>query len=226
MFCGEASLVNPGRSAFRAITLWCRSWACPECSLVRARQLVELAQSGNPTKFLTLTVNPATGRSPEDRARALVDAWRELVKRICEHHFLDRIAYFCVFEATKNGEPHLHILARMPYTRQRWLSEQMADLIEAPIVDIRAVKNARHVAFYLAKYVGKDPHHFGTCKRYWTTQNWIVDRPEVDPADPIWADFWYVCKTPLWILRRTWTSWGWDVQDEGSLLLAMPREPP
>ena len=226
MFCGEASLVNPGKNAFRAITLWCRSWSCPECSLVRARQLVELAQSGNPTKFLTLTVNPATGHSPEDRARALVDAWRELVKLICEHHKIDHIAYFCVFEATKKGEPHLHILARMPYTRQRWLSDQMRDLIDAPIVDIRAVKGARHVAFYLAKYVGKDAHHFGTCKRYWTTQDYREDQVGPEPPDPIWADYWYVCKRGLWLLKRTWTAMGWDVQLEGSMLVAMEHKPP
>ena len=226
MYCGEASLVNPGRHAFRAITLWCRSWSCPECSLVRARQLVELAQSGQPTKFITLTVNPATGRSPEDRARALVDAWRALVVLLCEELQIDHIPYFCVFEATKKGEPHLHILARMPYIRQRWLSKQMADLIEAPIVDIRVVKNARHIAFYLAKYIGKDPHHFGTCKRYWTTRSYALAQVEPDPPDPIWADYWYVCKRALWLLQRTWTTMGWDVQMEGSMLVAMDPDPP
>lgn len=226
MYCGKASLVNPGKSAFRAVTLWCRAWSCPDCSVVRARQLVELAQSGKPTKFLTLTVNPATGSSPEDRARALVDAWRALVKLLCEELEIDHIAYICVFEATKEGEPHLHILARMPYIRQRWLSEQMGKLIEAPIVDIRAVKSVRHVAYYMAKYIGKDPHHFGTCKRYWTTRDWRVDFPVVDPEDPIWSGLWYVCKWPLAVLAAGWKAKGWDVAMEDGMLVAMAREPP
>jgi len=219
-------LVNPGRSAFRAVTLWCRAWSCPDCSVVRARQLVELAQSGKPTKFLTLTVNPATGTSPEARARSLVDAWRELVRLICKRQGIRHFAYFCVFEATKEGEPHLHILARMPYVNQAWLSVQMAALIEAPIMDIRAVKSVRHVSYYLAKYVGKDPHRFGTCKRYWTTRDWRVDRPEVEPEDPIWTDRWYVIKWPLAVLAASWKAKGWDTAMEGTMLVAMAREPP
>ncbi len=225
MYCGQASLVNPGKSAFRAVTLWCRAWSCADCSTVRARQLVELAQSGKPTKFLTLTVNPATGTSPEDRARSLVDAWRVLVRLICKKHEIKRFEYFCVFEATKAGEPHLHILADFPYTKQKWLSEQMAKLIEAPICDIRAVKSKRHVAFYLAKYVGKDPHHFGTCKRYWTTRHYRVEYPVVDEPDPIWSNLWHVCKWPLSVLAAGWKAKGWDVQLEDGMLVAMARQP-
>jgi len=219
-------LVNPGRSAFRAVTLWCRSWSCPDCSLVRARQLVELAQSGKPTKFITLTVNPATGSCPEDRARALVDAWRDVARRVCRKQGIRRFPYLCVFEATKNGEPHLHILARVEYIGQAWLSAQMADLIEAPIVDIRAVKSPRHVAFYVAKYIGKDPHHFGTCKRYWATRDWPVGQPEPEPPDPVWTDRWYVIKWPLAVLAAGWRAKGWDVQMEDGMLVAMAREPP
>jgi len=226
VYCGKASLVNPGKSAFRAVTLWCRSWSCPECSVVRARQLVELAQSGKPTKFLTLTVNPATGFSPEDRARALVDAWRDLVRRICKRQGISRFDYLCVFEATKEGEPHLHILARMPYVDQAWLSAQMGDLIEAPVMDIRAVKSQRHVAYYLAKYIGKDPHHFGTLKRYWTTRSWRVEFPVVEPENPIWTGLWYVCKWPLAVLAAGWKAKGWDVQMEDGTLVAMARDPP
>jgi len=226
LYCGQASLVNPGKSAFRAVTLWCRSWACDDCSTIRARQLVELAQSGKPTKFLTLTVNPETGSSPEDRARLLVDAWRALVRRICKRQGIKHFAYFCVFEATKAGEPHLHILARMPYVDQAWLSAQMAALIEAPIMDIRAVKSVRHVAYYLAKYVGKDPHHFGTCKRYWTTRDWRVEHPVPEAPDPIWTTVWYVSKWPLAVLAAGWKAKGWDTAMEGTMLVAMAREPP
>ena len=147
-------------------------------------------------------------------------------RRICRRQGIKRFPYFCVFEATKAGEPHLHILARMPYVDQAWLSVQMAALIDAPICDIRAVKSARHVAYYLAKYVGKDPHHFGTCKRYWTTRDWRVEYPVPEEPDPIWTDLWYVCKWPLTVLAAGWKAKGWDVQMEDGMLVAMAREPP
>ncbi len=226
MYCEKGSLVNLGKYAIRAVTLKCRSWSCENCSQDRARQLVELAQSGKPTTFITLTVNPAVGSSPAGRARALVVAWRELVVLICEEWNVDHVPYLCVFEATKRGEPHLHILCRLKYIPQRWLSDQMRDLLDAPIVDIRAVKNARHVAFYMAKYIGKDPHRFGTCKRYWRTRSYRLAEVERVPEDPVWSDLWHVSKYHLAALAAVWKHRGYDVQYEGDMLVAMREVPP
>lgn len=156
----------------------------------------------------------------------LVDAWRVLVRRICKKLEIKRFEYFCVFEATKAGEPHLHILADFGYVKQKWLSAQMAGLINAPIVDIRAVKSKRHVAHYLTKYVGKDPHRFGSCKRYWTTRRYRVEYPEPQEPDPIWTDRWYVIKWPLSVLAASWKGKGWDVAMEGDTLVAMWQELP
>jgi hypothetical protein len=55
----------------------------------------------------------------------------------------------------------------------------MAELIGAPIVDIRRVKSTDAAANYVAKYVGKQPHHFATCKRYWSTRDFCL-HPKVD----------------------------------------------
>lgn len=226
MFCGEASLVNPGRSAFRAVTLKCRSWACGLCRPMRQRQLIDLLVSGQPTTFLTLTVNPALGTSPAGRARALVDAWRALVRLICDEFAVDHIPYACVMEAQQSGEPHLHILCRLKYIPQAWLSDQMQNLIGAPIVDIRSARDVQHLAKYLAKYLGKDPHRFGTGKRYWTTRDWVLGAPDREPDDPIWSGMWHVSKWPLAVLAAAWKSKGWDVVIEGDMVVAMAREPP
>lgn len=208
------------------MTLKCRSWLCPNCSVVRGRQLVELAKSGKPTTFITLTVNPSFGFSPASRARALAQAWPEIVRRICREFHVEHVPYLCVFEATKQGEPHLHILARLKYIPQKWLSDQMRDLIGAPIVDIRAVKSANHAAHYIAKYIGKDAHRFATCKRYWRTRSWEIDAPEPEPDDPIWTDTWYTSKWPLSVLAAGWKAKGWDVAMEEGMLVAMARDPP
>lgn len=191
MFCQEASLVKYDRSVTVATPLYCRSWGCPECQPTRKRQLVALAASGDPTTFITLTVRPDVIRTQTSRARALVAAWRVVVRRAKKKYSYRSIPYLAVFEATKAGEPHLHILARVRWIDQAWLSRQMRDLVNAPIVDIRRVKGKRMIASYITKYVGKEPGKFGTCKRYWRTKDYqlVLPRPHDDwpfPGVP-WA---------------------------------------
>lgn len=193
---------------------------------MRRAQVVDLAKSGNATTFITLTCNPAIGYSPAGRARSLVEAWRQIVKRACKRFGIKHIAYLCVFEATKRGEPHLHILARVKYIPQPWLSAQLKDLTGAGVVDIREVKSARMVANYMAKYVGKEPHRFATCKRYWCTQSWRLASVESEPEVSIWTDRWYTVNRSLAELRRLWVSKTWDVAMEGHILVAMATGPP
>ncbi len=100
------------------------------------------------------------------RARAS-DALKILIKRARRKFTKSPIEYLAVFEETKKGEPHLHILMRAPFIPQRWLSETMDELINAPIVDIRKVGAAKNAARYVAKYVGKGPKPFAALKRYW-----------------------------------------------------------
>jgi len=226
MLCSESALVNPGRYAFRAVTLKCRSWGCPICQPDRQRQLVALAKSGKPTTFITLTVNPATGFSPASRARALVQAWRTVVKRACQKYGYPNIPYLCVFEATKNGEPHLHILCRVKWLGQPWLSDQMKALIRAPIVHIRQVKSTGQIASYISKYIGKEPHRFASCKRYWRTQSWELPPEDCEPEMTLWSDRWYVVNRSVKELQRLWVSLGYDVALEGRLVVAMKEPPP
>jgi hypothetical protein len=172
---------------------------------------VSLAKSGQPTTFITLTSNPRIGTSPGARARALADAWRVIVKRACRKYRYKSFPYFCVFEATKKGEPHLHILARVKWIDQKWLSRQMNSLTGAPIVDVRMVKSAGQIAQYIGKYVGKAPHRFETCKRYWRTVSWVLIKPEPLDMTGQWFDGWKVCKRSLAYLRDEWELRGWEV---------------
>lgn len=204
----------------------CRSWGCDICQPHRQRELIDLAQSGKPTTFITLTSNPATGFSPASRARALVDAWRQVVKRACRKYGYPAIPYLCVFEATKRGEPHLHILCRVKWIDQRWLSNQMKALTGAPIVDIRQVKSQKQVALYISKYIGKEPHRFATCKRYWRTQSWRIATEPKEELDTIWTERWYTINRSLKELARLWKGIGFDVAVEGHMVVAMKQAPP
>jgi len=146
---------------------------------MRAADLVKKARLGQPNTFMTLTVNPSRGFSPDDRARRLAKAWRKLRALACKKYGYKRIPFLAVFEKHKSGEPHLHILARVKWIDQDWLSRTMALLTGAPIVDIRRVRSRQAIAAYITKYVGKDPTRFKFSKRYWCSQDW--DLPDPNP---------------------------------------------
>ena len=214
MLCREMSLVKDDGTNGVAIPLLCRSWGCAWCRPIRQRQLVRLAESGTPNRFVTLTSNPSTGTSPAARAHALAVAWRLVCKRWRRANPEGTLEFLAVFEATKAGEPHLHILCRSGYIDQRWLSRQMKAIANAPIVDVRKVTNASTYARYIAKYVGKTPQRFGTCKRYWVTPGYAAlgEKPAADP----WGvkGGWVVDKRSLYDIWLSWTKRGRDMLPE------------
>lgn len=189
MLCGEALLIKKTPQEIGARLLRCRSWSCEICKPQRQRELMARAHRGNPTRFITLTVNPAYFSGVEDRARRLVAAWRLLRLRLQRRYKGERFPFFAVVEATKRGEAHLHILARFKWVDQEFISQNMEELIGAPITDVRSVKGAKAIAAYVAKYVGKAPHRFATLKRYWSSRDWEQERRpkrERDPGGESW----------------------------------------
>jgi len=216
VYCGEHSLVNEGHDGVRAVSLHCRSWRCPECRERRKKQLIALALSGKPDTFITLTVDPKTGTSPHGRARTLARAWPVIVRRAKAKYGYKSVPYLCVFEACESGEPHLHILARSEWIGKRWLSDQLRKLTGAFIVDIERVKNPKKLAWYVAKYIGKDPERFETCKRYWSTQDWELTKFEPQKPPGRWHSEWMLIRTPLKELAETWRSQGRKVEESGT----------
>lgn len=180
MYCTDLRLVNNTAEKVTIYPLRCKCWTCEHCQPMRHAQLVRDGMRGRPNTFLTLTSNPKTGKSPDDRARSLVIAWRKVRKEICKEYGYKKLPFMAVFEATKAGEPHLHILARCKWIDQGFLSRRMAHHIGAPIVDIRRVKNTATAVHYVTKYVGKQPHHFKGTKRYWRSLDFLLpfDEPE------------------------------------------------
>jgi hypothetical protein len=213
--CGGWSLVKHEPGGTRAITLWCRSWTCADCAPYRIADLKRQAMDGKPTTFITLTVNPLMGQSAQERAQQLSDAWKIVVKRARRKFAKAPLEYMAVFEETKKGEPHLHILARAPFIPQRWLSRAMDELISAPIVDIRKVGHVKNAARYVAKYVGKGPKAFAALKRYWASHGYsLSEKPKPEKHDHPTGG-WQVWKEPLivvmdvlrcWCLKPEWIS--------------------
>jgi hypothetical protein len=159
---------------------------------MRRRELIRLGLSGNPDTFITLTVNPDRFAGPDERAQRLKDAWSAVRRKACKVYGYTAIPFLAVFEKTKRGEPHLHILARCEWIDQAWLSEQMNTRIGAPIVDIRRINSRKKAAGYVAKYAGKNPERFQGTKRYWRSQDWEVSpHPEAEDEDQPKGD-WYI----------------------------------
>ena len=102
--------------------------------------------------------------------------WRKVrqLRRDKEVMRKNAVQFLAVVEAQDNGNPHLHIITRGDYVPQWWLSYRMQMLARAPICDIRYVKDRRKLANYVAKYCGKNPQRFGTCKRYWQSIKWLL----------------------------------------------------
>lgn len=172
------------------------------------------AASGLPNRFLTLTVNPSIGSDPEERLRLLAHGWRVCVQRLRRLYGVNEINYFAVVEETKQGEPHLHILLRSPFLPQRLISTIMADLIGAPIVDIRAIKGMREVVRYVAKYITKAPKQFGHAKRYWSSRNYEVKDPPADDASDPPVKTWLLDKRPMRDILYEWMHEGYVARQE------------
>jgi len=210
--CGGWSMVAQENGIRRHITLWCRSWSCTDCAPKRRRSLIRLAKSGQPTKFLTLTIKDRDA-TPADQALLLSNAFRNLIKRWRRHKPNSQIEFCAVFEPhPSSGRPHLHVIMRAPYTRQEWISRQMADLLDSPIVDIRAITDRRKVAYYIAKYVTKSNIRFGTAKRYWTSKLYDLTKKTRKAAEDFPWPKWQVVKEPLWSLAEQMGNLGFAVR--------------
>jgi hypothetical protein len=166
----------------------------------------------------------------------LVNAWRNIRQRAIREGLTKKIEFVAIFEETKKGWPHLHILARCDYLPQKWLSDRMEEYTGAPVVDIRRVWNQRHASRYVAKYVSKGPGGFQGTKRYWTSRWYTMGESDSKPvADANKA--WWRTGASLESLVQDLSAIGWVVTEESANFFkadAMPgarwpwsqREPP
>lgn len=174
MLCSEALVVNRNENEGHASVLRCKRWSCEICQPFNRARVIRKGSEGEPTIFMTLTSNPAGYDTPDEAARDMKRAFVLLRRRIEKRYGIKNLPFLVVFERTKAGWPHMHILCRAKWLDQGWLSNQMKELTNAPIVDIRKIQDKGRAAAYICKYVGKDPHAFNGCKRWWRSHNYQV----------------------------------------------------
>lgn len=196
--------------------LRCRCWHCENCVGGRLRELAELCKAGRPTTFLTFTVRAVDDDRQGERAKLIKWAWTNLRRLICRHYKTTHIPFVAIFEQTERGEPHLHILARMGFVDQKWLSAQWERMTGAFRVDIRAIRSQRGIARYVSKYVSKAPVMWAGTKRYWRSLDWIVD-PEAAPADqPPSHVSWYLSDFGVDHVVSGFIARGWNYITDGT----------
>lgn len=178
MLCSETISVNQNANEGCASLLKCRRWSCEKCLPDLRKEVIRKALRGKPTAMVTLTCNPSRYETPDEAARDLKRALVLLRRHMKEKRGIDRLPFIVVFERTKNGWPHMHLLVRAKYIPQRWISGEMARLIGAPIVDIRRIRGTKEAASYVAKYIGKEPYAFEGSKRWWRSHNYELEKPE------------------------------------------------
>lgn len=172
MFCGEQSILASSHFGQTAAPVKCRRWDCPNCAEWRQRCLQARAMEGKPNRFITLTCRRGQYSSPLEAAKAMVAAWRTIVRRWRRLKHYHRCEYLCVFEPHISGWPHMHVLWKGHWIDQKWLSEQGAELLNSPVQHVFKIKNAQQAVAYVTKYFVKAPSKFGKLKRYWTSKNW------------------------------------------------------
>ena len=182
-FCETSAILREYPPGVKIDPLPCKRWSCPDCCHKRRARLCHEAHRGRPDTFMTLTVNPEVGTGPDHRARLLKESFTKIIRQARKQAQNEKIEYMAVFELTKQGEPHLHILLRSTWIDQKWLSKRMDEEMGAPIVDIRRVKNPKSASLYVSKYVSKNPERFPGCKRYWRSQGYfVIEKEEYTPV--------------------------------------------
>lgn len=214
MLCQEFSLVKHGLRGVRCVSLFCNAWNCEVCAPRRARKIAGQLKHGHPNKFLTLTVDANRGIDAEQRARSLLRAFQAWVKQLRKLHPDQKIEYGYVFEKTQNGEPHLHVLGRWPFTSQAKISSFMRAHIGAPVVWIEAVKSKRKAAAYVSKYLSKDCTKFGTMKRYGFSKGYRAPRTDRKIDPPEWRSPWQKVERSWHDLVTHYIVQGWKFQED------------
>lgn len=212
---------------FVTMPLYCRRWQCPDCGKHQRRRLKRRLISGRPTTFITLTTNP---KAHPDREEAFRDASlniNRLMKVLRRRYSAIRIQYALVWELTKQGYPHAHILLRAPYIPQKFLSREWQRLSGADIVDIRQIRTENQAAAYVSKYLTKDPATPYGAKRYRTSRQYSDAIPRGQLTARMEVTRWLRVHAPLSEALISLNDHGHDVWEHlPDLWCSWPPPPP
>lgn len=227
--CGQWSIVGYREDGTYVVhPLRCRSWSCPYCAKRNAYRLLQRLEATPVHSLMTLTCNPRGYQTPDEAFLRMSVALNSFFKRVRRQWPDAQIEYFAVWERTKKGWPHVHLLMRAPYLPQRWVSGVWNELTGAKVVDIRRVYQAATAIHYIAKYLSKDPQVPPGYKRYRSSRHFFAPFvPEPPPGSPEVLG-WQLQKVhPQQLIDKLATDGYYCVcGDDGSATCYPPGHPP
>lgn len=180
--CGIDAIEAENNLGGAAFARKCNCWPCPICGPRKRWLLIRQIAAGHPNRFATITCREGQFETVEIAAAKLSWFWKIVVQRWRRLKRGNKCEFAVVREAQENGWPHLHIAWRGSWLDWEWLRDQATELLNSPSVDVRYIYDPKRASQYIAKYIGKAPHRFGTLKRYWFSKNYRIEKPERRPS--------------------------------------------
>lgn len=245
MYCGEHTAVKRSETELLAVTLPCNSWTCPDCADKRKDRLICQAIGGKPDTFITMTSRRVPGRTDQEAAALMSNAWKILRKRMEREAKRDpeknprpfgaapeggwKVAddskmprqvvlpegtfhFLLVVERHQSEWPHFHILGRSRWIGWKWLSAQLAELCDGPVVSITRIDGVHRCVSYCSAYAGKCSEKIGTTKRYWQSKGYDQrpkeEREKYRKKQPGWT----VERGTVWEVVDSWQCLGAEVE--------------
>lgn len=181
-FCGRWSTTGQTDDGSWHVPLFCHRWDCYRCGAQKVRQLLSRLEDVEAQRFMTLSCNPARWASPTEAFYGLSKAVGLLAKRIRTAFGPGAFEYCLIWEVTRKGWPHIHLLTRGAFIPQRWLSACWKELTDAPVVDIRQIVSNVQLAAYVLKYITKAPEAPMKMKRYRFSRRFLKPRDHPHPT--------------------------------------------
>lgn len=188
----------------------CRRWRCPRCGPALRNRLVHLVSQQPPDSMLTLTVDTKAYANPYDAARRLSWALGRLLADIRKWAKPAPVEYLAVWERTKAGWPHLHVLLRGPFIPQALVSRWWNALTKSPVVWFTPLHGSRAGARYVTKYLTKDPDPFAQGRSLRVSRGFLIE-----PMRPQGKRFCTLGRVRVYEGR----VWNWMMDELGALRL-------
>jgi hypothetical protein len=155
----------------------CKRWTCEHCAEINkavwtARMLYAVDLIGGDWSFVTLTAHEKT-RSKLASWQNISKGWNRLNLRLKRH--FGAFYYVRVYELTKRGSFHLHMLISLKVPT-RWWKDNARKCGMGYQAKSEVLENSHHAVFYCAKYMTKQTADFPTNVRRITCSQNFPDR--------------------------------------------------
>ena len=188
--CGDGSLINDSDGVVDIKQDCCGKWSCEDAAPVRKAMCRREVIDGDPNAQLTATASHTWSKDPIEHRLKLAKALNKLLKRWRRYSNSPVEMWFSTEahpgDGPNSGWPHIHAAVRAKFIPIEKLREWWIELTGSWNIGITA-KTPEEIANYVTKYLTKDLHKYGNCRRYWKTRGYILkkEKPVFDRENTV-----------------------------------------